>query len=84
MSNIRKKTIQGLKVGDSFTVEREFNETDMLSFSTITRDYNPVHFDQRFSNLKNFNDRICHGLFSHYTTLTVARDSKYTLQRIKR
>jgi acyl dehydratase len=62
MSNIRKKTIQGLKVGDNFTVVRAFSETDMLSFSEITRDYNPIHFDKRFSTVKNFNDRICHGL----------------------
>lgn len=62
MSNIRKKTIQGLKVGDNFTVVRAFSETDMLSFSKITRDYNPVHFDKRFSTAKRFSDRICHGL----------------------
>ena len=61
MSNIRKKTVQGLKVGDNFTVVRAFSETDMLSFSEIARDYNPVHFDKRFSTIKNFNDRICHG-----------------------
>ena len=62
MPDIRKKTIQGLKVGDNFTVVRAFSETDMLSFSEITRDYNPVHFDKRFSTAKKFNDRICHGL----------------------
>jgi acyl dehydratase len=62
MSNIRKKTIQGLKEGDNFTVVRTFSETDILSFSEITRDYNPVHFDNRFSTAKKFDDRICHGL----------------------
>ena len=62
MSNIRKKTVQGLKVGDNFTLVRAFSETDMLSFSEITRDYNPVHFDKRFSTAKRFSDRICHGL----------------------
>ena len=62
MSNIREKTIQGLKVGDSFTVVRTFSEADMVSFSEVTRDYNPVHFDKRFSTVKKLNDRICHGL----------------------
>ncbi|MGW8302662.1 MAG: MaoC/PaaZ C-terminal domain-containing protein, partial [Desulfobacterales bacterium] len=28
----------------------------------VTRDYNAVHLDSRFSNAKNFKDRICHGL----------------------
>lgn len=62
MSNIREKTIQGLKVGDSFTAVRTFIEADMLAFSEVTRDYNPVHFDKRFSTVKKLNDRICHGL----------------------
>lgn len=62
MSDIRQKAIAGLKAGDSFTISRTFTEEDMLAFAGITRDYNPVHFDERFSGVKNFNDRICHGL----------------------
>ena len=34
----------------------------MESFAHITRDYNPIHFDERFVRTKNFNGRICHGL----------------------
>ena len=34
----------------------------MLAFAHITRDYNPVHFDPRYSDAKNFKARICHGL----------------------
>ena len=62
MSDIRRRAIQGLKIGDCFSVERTFTEKDMLKFSEITRDYNPVHLDRRFSAVKNFKDRICHGL----------------------
>ncbi len=62
MTEIRKKTIQGLKTGDTFTVQRTFAEADMLAFADITRDYNPVHFDKRFAAAKNFGARICHGL----------------------
>jgi acyl dehydratase len=62
MTAIRKKTIQGLNIGDIFTVQRTFTETDMLAFADISRDYNPVHFDDRFSSAKNFTARICHGL----------------------
>jgi len=62
MSEIRRKAISGLKIGDSFTVKRTFTEADMIAFAGITRDYNPVHFDERFAVLKNFNGRICHGL----------------------
>jgi len=62
MSKIRQKAIAGLKTGDSFTIERTFTETDMIAFAGITRDYNPVHFNSRFSTVKGFNGRICHGL----------------------
>ena len=62
MSETRRRTARGLKVGDGFNVVRTFTEEDMLKFSKITRDYNPVHFDQRFSEVKKFKGRICHGL----------------------
>ena len=62
MSDIRRKAIQGINVGDSFTTTRTFTEADMIAFARITRDYNPVHFDERYSAAKNFNGRICHGL----------------------
>ena len=62
MSDIREKTIQGLAAGDTFIVSRQFTEEDMLSFADVTRDYNPIHFEKRFVDVKNFNDRICHGL----------------------
>ncbi len=62
MSVIRKKTVAGLKIGDTFTISRTFTEQDMIRFADITRDYNPVHFDNRFAKVKKFNGRICHGL----------------------
>jgi acyl dehydratase len=62
MSYIRKKAIEGIKVGDVFTITRRFSETDITKFADITRDYNPIHFDDRFATVKRFNGRICHGL----------------------
>jgi len=62
VSGIRRKTLEGLKVGDSFSITRTFTKEDVIRFADITRDYNPVHFDERFSAVKNFRGRICHGL----------------------
>src|SRR5262249_24263961 len=62
MSDIRKKAIAELKRGDSFTVSRTFTEQETIAFAEISRDYKPVHFDQRFATVKNFQGRICHGL----------------------
>jgi len=62
MSEIRKKAIDGLKAGDTFTVLRTFTEQDTMHFRDITRDYNPVHYDERFARVKKLQGRICHGL----------------------
>jgi 3-hydroxybutyryl-CoA dehydratase len=62
MSYIRKKAIAGLERGDSFAVSRTFTEQNTMAFADISRDYNPVHFDHRFAEAKNFRGRICHGL----------------------
>lgn len=62
--NIRKKTVQGLMAGDTFVVKRTFTETDMHMFADITRDYNPVHFNENFAAAKKFNGKICHGLLA--------------------
>ena len=62
MSQIRNQTVQGLTVGETFTVSRKFTEQDTITFAEITRDYNPIHFDERFVAAKNLKGRICHGL----------------------
>lgn len=48
--------------GDAFAVTRTFTEQDAIAFADISRDYNPVHFDDRFAKLNDFRGRICHGL----------------------
>ena len=62
MSEIRKRAIEGVKVNDTFTVERTFTEHDVIQFADITRDYNPFHLDDRFTAVKKLPGRICHGL----------------------
>ncbi|MCM0611268.1 MaoC family dehydratase [Marinobacter sediminum] len=62
MSHIRKKAAAGLKVGDSFTISRTFSEEDSLAFGEISRDHNPVHYDDRFADAKDLQGKICHGL----------------------
>ena len=62
MSEIRKKAIAGLKLSDSFEVTRAFSRAEMKIFADISRDYNPVHFDERFAATKGFDRCICHGM----------------------
>ena len=56
------RAVQGLKEGDSFTYTREFTKDETKSFGDITRDYNPVHYDLRWADMKGFKGLICHGL----------------------
>jgi acyl dehydratase len=62
MSTIRKLTVQGLKPGDTLTVERSFTHDEVQQFADLTRDYNPIHFERRFTTAKKIPDLICHGL----------------------
>ncbi len=59
---IRIKAIEGLEEGDSFSYTHEFTKDQTMSFGDLTRDYNPVHYDSRWTDLKGFNGLICHGL----------------------
>jgi acyl dehydratase len=62
MSEIRKKAVAGLKAGNTFTVKRKFIKKETESFGDITKDYNPVHYDRRFTEAKKLKGLICHGL----------------------
>jgi acyl dehydratase len=62
MSTLRKKAIEGLAAGDTFVVHRTFTEAEVQQFSIISKDYNPIHFDERFAGVKGFDGCICHGL----------------------
>lgn len=62
MSEIRKKTIEGLKVGDTFTVSRTFVEKDVRDFSQMTKNFNPVYSEEKFVRAKKLKGKVCPGL----------------------
>ncbi len=59
---IRQRTVNGLKAGDTFSCSRAFTRQETEQFGDMTRDYNPVHYDDRWIAAKGFDGRICHGL----------------------
>ena len=59
---MRQQAINGLKAGDSFTYKRSFTQKETELFGDMTRDYNPVHYDIRWTEAKGFNGLVCHGL----------------------
>jgi acyl dehydratase len=58
----RQSAINGLKQGDGFSTTRTFSHAETLLFGDITRDYNPVHYDERWASMKGYRGVICHGL----------------------
>ncbi|MGO1462905.1 MAG: MaoC family dehydratase [Marinobacter sp.] len=62
MTTIREQASRGLKQGDAFTITRTFTERDANVFGEISRDMNPVHYDERFAAAKGLRGKICHGL----------------------
>ncbi|MBA3012259.1 MAG: acyl dehydratase [Proteobacteria bacterium] len=59
---IREKAVKGLEPGDSFTYTRRFTKKETMDFGDLTQDYNPVHYDTRWTDEKGFEGLICHGL----------------------
>ena len=62
MSQWRQKAIEGLAAGMEFELSRTIDAAAVEAFGATTRDYNPVHYDQRFAAAKGFHELICHGL----------------------
>ena len=75
----RISAIEGLEEGDTFSYERVFSRDDTVSFGDLTRDYNPVHYDTRWTRLKGFKDLVCHESLQHpiYTIVTVLSRKRY-------
>jgi len=64
MLTFRERATEGLQIGDSFITSRTLTNEDLVRFARVSRDYNPVHFDDRFAKARNFAGPICHGLLA--------------------
>ena len=62
MTAIRRRAIDGIRPGDTFCLSRTFDEEQTRAFGELSRDYNPVHYDRRFTAAKRLDGLICHGL----------------------
>ena len=54
---------QEYEVGASFrTGARTITEADLMLFSTLSGDMNPLHMDEEFAKNWHYGKRVCHGM----------------------
>lgn len=52
-----------LKTGDILKRARIFTSEDVLEYSKVSHDSNPLHFDSESARNAGFEDRVVHGMF---------------------
>ncbi|HLD58692.1 MAG TPA: MaoC family dehydratase [archaeon] len=55
-------SFSSLKIGDKGEIKRIFTESDVIRFSELSLDTNPVHIDKDFAEKTVFGERIVHGM----------------------
>jgi 3-hydroxybutyryl-CoA dehydratase len=51
-----------LKIGDTFTVQKEVTDELIRKFADVSGDHNPIHLDEEFAKTTRFGKRIAHGM----------------------
>ena len=67
MTNIIQKgtiCVEDLEIGMSRMLQRKIMQKDILSFSKISGDENPVHLDEEYAQQTIFGRRIAHGMLT--------------------
>ena len=64
--SIQKGTIcvEDLEIGMSRMLERKITQNDILLFSKVSGDQNPVHLDEEYAQQTIFGRRIAHGMLT--------------------
>ncbi|UJH91301.1 MaoC family dehydratase [Antarcticibacterium sp. 1MA-6-2] len=51
------------EIGQKVSIEKVFNEEEVLNFSKMSMDDNPIHFDKDYAHNSRFKQRIVQGPF---------------------
>ena len=55
---------EDLHVGQSATLSKTITEADVLMYSAVSLDTNPIHLDEEMASQSRFGGRIAHGMLS--------------------
>lgn len=53
-----------MKIGDSYSQIRSFSYNDVLQFSELSKDKNPIHLDESYARDTQFGNPIVHGMLA--------------------
>lgn len=56
--------LEDLAVGMEASYERQVSEADIVAFSAVSGDSNPVHLDEAYAAATPFKSRIAHGMLT--------------------
>ena len=52
------------KLGETASLTKTFTDSDVLHFSMISGDKNPIHLDDNFASESQFGKRLVHGILT--------------------
>ncbi len=64
MSEITEACLESLEVGQSYTTVNVVSGADVVKFSEVTGDVNPIHLDEEYGKNSIFGECIAHGMIS--------------------
>jgi len=64
MSDVKEASMEELEVGQSFSTINRVSDADIVKFSEVTGDVNPIHLDEDYAKNSIFGGRIAHGMIS--------------------
>lgn len=64
MPDAASLTYNEIEIGKAFTFQRTISQEDVLAFSALTGDTNPLHIDEEFGRNSMFGKNIIHGMLA--------------------
>jgi 3-oxoacyl-[acyl-carrier protein] reductase len=58
----RDWTFNQLSVGDAFSIERTFTQSDVQQFAALSGDFSPLHVDMNYASTTEFGSCVVHGI----------------------
>jgi 3-hydroxybutyryl-CoA dehydratase len=55
---------EGLYIGQTATLSKTITDADILMYSAVSLDTNPIHLDEEVARRSRFGGRIAHGMLS--------------------